>query len=173
LRRYTRDSASLRRFLHILLTDPGFHAVLFYRIASCLFRLGVPLLPALVTRFAVSSTGAQILPGAVFGPGLQVCHPVGIVAGDGVRAGPGCTLLQNVTLGEKQANGNDPRYPTLGSHVTVCAGAVVLGHIRIGDGATVGANSVVLHDVPAWTVVAGAPARPVDATSLRKDLVNI
>nr|WP_231860870.1 serine acetyltransferase [Microbacterium laevaniformans] len=89
-------------------------------------------------------------------------HPNGIVLGAGSRLGKNCTILQQVTLGERYANGLGPStYPTLGDNVTIGAGAKVLGGVMIGDGVQVGANSVVLSDLPPGATAVGAPARAV------------
>ncbi|MHB1490850.1 MAG: serine O-acetyltransferase [Cellulomonas sp.] len=90
-------------------------------------------------------------------------HPQGIVIGGGAIIGAGCTLLQNVTLGERFADGRPPHgYPQVGDGVTIGAGACVLGAVRVGDRARIGANSVVLSDVPAEGVAVGSPARVLD-----------
>ena len=109
----------------------------------------------------LSHTGAEIRPECGIGPGLLIQHPSGIVIGSGVVIGARCTLLQNVTLGEKYSHLGGHHYPRLGNNVTVCAGAVVLGSVVLGDDAVIGANSVVLSDVPSGTTAIGAPARIV------------
>jgi serine O-acetyltransferase len=91
-------------------------------------------------------------------------HPHGIVIGSGAIVGAGCTLLQNVTLGERFADGRPPHdYPQVGDRVTIGAGACVLGGVHLGDGAVIGANSVVLSDVPEGGIAVGSPARVLDA----------
>lgn len=95
-------------------------------------------------------------------PDLAMPHPVGIVIGEGVEIGARCTIFQNVTLGAARVAGpSNARYPILEDDVTVFAGAVIVGSVRIGKGAMIGANSVVLHDVPAGAVAVGSPARVV------------
>ena len=158
LARALEGDRRLRSLIRILLTDAGFQAVALYRLSSWLVRLNVPLLPHLVCRFALWLTGAEVRPLARFDAGLRIAHSCGIVVGDGVVGGRNCTLLQNVTLGEKLSSADDHRYPQLGSDVTICAGAVVLGAVRIGDGAIVGANSVVTKHVPAGALACGVPA---------------
>jgi serine O-acetyltransferase len=100
--------------------------------------------------------------GAVVDPTVRFPHPTGIVIGNGVRVGRNVTIFQNVTLGGARvgdgANGN---YPSIGDDTTIFAGCVVVGDISVGRNCTIGANSVVLHDVPDNSVAVGAPARVV------------
>ena len=144
-----------------LTANNGFRAVVFYRAANWFHRRRIPLVPGILTSISLCLTGAEILPQAEIGPGLVVKHPGGIVVGAGTVIGSRCTILQNVTLGEKLDESGDHAYPTVGSGVTLCAGAVIVGNVRVGDGATVGANSVVLSDVPDGATVVGAPARQI------------
>lgn len=138
--------------------SPGFRAVVLYRAASWFWVKGTRYVPEILTAYSVSKTGAEIRPGAKIGPGLLVRHPVGIVVGGRAVIGRSCTLLQGVTLGEKYSRGAELACPTLGDNVTICAGAMILGGISIGDNAIVGANAVVLKDLPSNSVCAGVPA---------------
>jgi len=156
---------SARVLARCYLFDMGFRAVLYYRLANWLVTRKVKYLPNLIAARCLRVFGADILPQAAIGPGLVIKHPVGLVIGFGTRIGRNCVLMQNVTLGEKYSAGTEGRYPVLGDDVTVCAGAVVLGGLRIGSGAVVGANSVVTRDVAEGVVVAGAPARVIGASS--------
>jgi serine O-acetyltransferase len=143
--------------LRALFLSPGLSAVLLFRLQDGLYRMKL-LLPAyLVHRVNLNVHGIDILPGAVIGDGLRIDHPVGIVIGAGVKIGSGCILLQNVTIGTRYVNstGYDNEFPLIGNNVTVGAGAVILGGVKIGDDCTVGANSVVLADVRDGTTVTG------------------
>jgi serine O-acetyltransferase len=112
---------------------------------------------------SIALSGLDFVPGADIGPGLLIEHPSGVVIGGGVVIGSRCTLLQNVTLGERYGDGRPPHeYPCIGDGVTIGAGACLLGGIEVGDGAVIGANSVVIHDVPALRVAVGIPARLLD-----------
>lgn len=113
----------------------------------------------LANRLA-SSYGIYLSPLAEIGTGLKLPHPVGIVIGDGVRIGDGVTLYQNVTLGRRSESVAD--YPDVANGATIYAGAVVLGAVRIGSRAVIGANAVVTRDVPDETSAAGIPARFLD-----------
>lgn len=106
-------------------------------------------------------TGADFAPGCAIGGGLRILHPNGVVVGHRVVIGRDCTILQQVTLGESRVNGGHAHYPVIGDRVTLAAGAKVLGNVRVGDDCVVGANSVVLRDLPSGSVAVGAPARIV------------
>jgi serine O-acetyltransferase len=160
-KRYYGRPASVIRVLSAYFLNPGFRATFLHRLAHQALRAGQVRLGSVIAAHGVKVTGADILPGASIGPGLLIRHPVGIVVGARVVIGANCTLLQGITLGEKLIPSNDHSYPVLGDEVTICAGAVVVGAIRIGDGVMVGANSVVLTDIPAGEAAVGAPARIV------------
>ena len=106
-------------------------------------------------RFWSVVSGADIPINSEIGGGLLIPHPNGIVIHPSARIGPNCLLFQQVTIGD--ANG----LPTIGGHVDVGAGARILGPIHVGDHARIGANAVVLADVPAGVTVVGIPARPI------------
>jgi serine O-acetyltransferase len=111
---------------------------------------------------------SDISPAAEIGAPLRIAHSVGIVIGACCRIGDNCELFQNVTVGgrDKKLDDGTDAMPVIGDHVTLSAGAVVIGPLRVGDGAIVGANAVVLRDVPPYTAVAGIPAVPVGAVNV-------
>ncbi len=141
------------------LFDSGFQALAAHRIAHALALAGIPILPALCRRWAIAACAIDILPRAEIGGGCIIAHGIGLVIGGRTVIGEECTLLHGVTLGEARFTELD--CPRLGSRVTVGAGAIVLGAITVGDGAMIGAGSVVLADVPAGATVAGVPARVI------------
>lgn len=157
---------SARNLLHLFLTNPGFVATVLYRLQQDSYSKGRRFRPALLRSLTHAVTGADFLPGAEIGPGLLIHHPAGIVVGGGARIGSNATILQQVTIGERYADGaGPPAYPTIGNGCTIGAGAKILGEISVGDGVSVGANSVVFIDLPSGAVAVGAPARVIAKTS--------
>ena len=146
--------------LEVALTYAGFHALLFHRVAHWLEKKRVPFLPRALSQFARFITGIEIHPGAVIGSGMFIDHGMGVVIGETSEIGDNVTLFQGVTLGGTGKQ-RGKRHPTLGSHVVVGAGAKVLGPITVGDYVKIGANSVVLQDVPDHSTVVGIPGRIV------------
>jgi serine O-acetyltransferase len=153
------DPAATSR-IEVVLTYAGFHALLFYRFAHWLSRKRVPFVPRALSQFARFITGIEIHPGAMIGSGLFIDHGMGVVIGETAEIGDNVTLFQGVTLGGTGKQ-RGKRHPTIGSHVVVGAGAKVLGPITIGDYVKIGANSVVLQDVPDHSTVVGIPGRIV------------
>lgn len=151
----------LRDAIAQILWNNGFHAVLLYRLARWLLRLRVPGFPEIIRALSLCLTGAEICAQARIGSGLVIKHPCGIVIGDGVTIGTNCTLLQNVTIGERIDGTSDHSYPTIGNNVLICAGAVLVGGITIGSDVVIGANAVVLTDIPSGTTAVGVPAKVI------------
>jgi serine O-acetyltransferase len=146
--------------LEVVLTYSGFHALLFYRFAHWLWKRRIPFLPRALSQLARFLTGIEIHPGARIGAGLFIDHGMGVVIGETTEIGNFVTLFQGVTLGGTGKQ-RGKRHPTIGSHVVVGAGAKVLGPIKIGDYVKIGANSVVLQEVPDHSTVVGIPGRIV------------
>ena len=153
------DPAATSR-VEVALTYAGFHALLFYRFAHWLWKFRIPFIPRALSQFARFVTGIEIHPGASIGSGLFIDHGMGVVIGETTEIGDNVTLFQGVTLGGTGKQ-RGKRHPTLGSHVVVGAGAKVLGPITIGDYVKIGANSVVLQDVPDHSTVVGIPGKIV------------
>ncbi len=157
-----RDPAArgVSGMIEIVLSYPGFHALLSHRICHRLNRWGLPVIPRLISQFARFVTGIEIHPGAQIGSGFFIDHGMGVVIGETAIVGNGVTLYQGVTLGGtgKQTG---KRHPTIGNNVVVGAGAKVLGNITVGDDAMIGAGSVVIHDVPPGSTVVGVPGQVV------------
>jgi serine O-acetyltransferase len=146
--------------LEIVALWPGVHAVLAHRIAHALHAAGVPFLPRALSMLARAVTGIEIHPAARIGHGFFIDHGSGVVIGETAEIGDDVTLYQGVTLGGTGfATGK--RHPTVQDNVTVGSGAKLLGPITIGHGAKIGANSVVIHDVPPNSTVVGNPGHPV------------
>jgi len=146
--------------LEVALTYAGFHALLCYRFAHGLWKRRIPFIPRALSQLARFLTGIEIHPGAAIGSGMFIDHGMGVVIGETSEIGDNVTLFQGVTLGGT-GKLRGKRHPTLGSHVVVGAGAKVLGPIKIGDYVKIGANSVVLQDVPDHSTVVGIPGKIV------------
>src|SRR5579875_3111461 len=157
----TRDPAAAGvGTLQILMTWPGVQALLAHRLASRLFRAGMPLPARLIATLTRSLTGIEIHPAAEIGPGLFIDHGMGVVIGETAELGADVTIYQGVTLGGTGfATGK--RHPTVGDRVTIGSGAKLLGPITVGHDAKIGANTVVIHDVPPNSTVVGIPGHPV------------
>lgn len=152
-----RDPAA-RSVWEIVLLYPGLHAVWMHRIAHALWTNGFKWLGRFVSNVSRFMTGIEIHPGAQIGRGLFIDHGLGTVIGETAEIGDDVTLYHNVTLGGVSWE-KVKRHPTLQDHVVVGAGAQILGPICIGAHSRIGANSVVVKDVPAHSVVVGIPGR--------------
>jgi serine O-acetyltransferase len=141
-------------------TYPGVHAILMYRIANSLWRRGQRYLPRLISYIARIWTSIDIHPGATIAPGFFIDHGAGVVIGETSEIHENVTLYHGVTLGGVSWN-KGKRHPTLEANVVVGAGAKVLGPIKVGRNARIGANSVVIREVPAHKTVVGIPAKVV------------
>jgi serine O-acetyltransferase len=154
--------------LEVLATWPGVHALLAHRVAHALHEVHVPLLPRMIAAVARSVTGIEIHPAARIGDGFFIDHGMGVVIGETAEIGADVTLYQGVTLGGTGfATGK--RHPTVQDNVTIGSGAKLLGPITIGHGAKIGANSVVIHDVPPNSTVVGNPGHPVRVEGRRPE----
>jgi serine O-acetyltransferase len=152
----------------ILATWPGVHAILSHRIAHALDDVGVPIVPRVMAYASRSLTGIEIHPAATIGEGFFIDHGMGVVVGETAEIGEDVTLYQGVTLGGTGfATGK--RHPTVEDNVTIGSGAKLLGPIVIGHGAKIGANSVVIHDVPPNSTVVGNPGHPVRVEGRRPE----
>ena len=156
---FQRDPAARSRF-EVLTTYPGVHAILMQRIAHRLWRRGLRYPARLLAWLARLLTNVDIHPGARLGRRFFIDHGAGVVIGETAEIGDDVTLYHGVTLGGTTWN-KGKRHPTLGDGVVIGAGAKILGAIRLGERVRVGANSVVVKDVPAHKTVVGIPGRVV------------
>jgi len=154
-----RDPAA-RGWLDVVLSYPGFHALVAHRLIHPLHHAGIPILPRLFSNVARFLTQVEIHPAAKIGRGVFIDHGSGIVIGETSEIGDGCTIYQGVTLGGTSLS-HGKRHSTLGRNVTIGVNSSVLGAIVLGDNAKVGGGSVVVKDVPANATVVGVPARIV------------
>lgn len=161
-----RDPAARSRW-EVVLCYPGFHAIVFHRVAHPLWMKGWRILARWVSQVGRFMTGIEIHPGATIGKKFFVDHGMGVVVGETAIIGDNVTLYHGVTLGgvapsvDSDSQREQKRHPTLGDNVIVGSGAQVLGPIEVGHGVRVGANAVVTKDVPCCITVVGIPAKEV------------
>jgi serine O-acetyltransferase len=150
----------------ILTSWAGVQALLAHRVAHALREAEVPLAPRAIAYLSRAVTGVEIHPAARIGPEFFIDHGSGVVIGETAEIGRRVTLYQGVTLG---GTGFQPgkRHPTVGDDVTIGSGAKLLGAIAVGDNAKVGANTVVVEDVPPCSTVVGNPGHPVKVEGRR------
>ena len=152
----------------VLAAWPGVHALLSHRVAHALQDAGVPLAPRALAYVSRSLTGIEIHPAARIGDALFIDHGMGVVIGETAEVGENVTMYQGVTLGGTGfATGK--RHPTVEDNVTIGSGAKLLGPITIGHGAKIGANAVVIHDIPPNSTVVGNPGHPVRVEGRRPE----
>ena len=153
-----RDPAA-RTGWEVLTCYPGLHALVFHRRARECRERGWHWLARFVSHIGRFLTGIEIHPGAIIGRRVFIDHGMGVVVGETAEIGDDCTIYQGVTLGGTSLTKGAKRHPTLGRGVIVSAHAQVVGGFTIGDGARVGANAVVLKEVPPGATAVGNPAR--------------
>jgi serine O-acetyltransferase len=152
----------------ILLTYGGVQALLAHRVSHALDEVGVPLVPRVLSNVVKVATGVEIHPAARIGRGLFIDHGAGVVIGETADVGDDVTMYQGVTLGGTGfARGK--RHPTVGDEVMIGSGAKLLGPIEVGARSKIGANSVVIHDVPENATVVGNPGHPVRVDGRRPE----
>jgi serine O-acetyltransferase len=157
-----RDPAARSR-LEVVLCYPGFHALVCHRLAHWLWRHRWFLAGRFASHVGRVLTGIEIHPGARIGKRVFIDHGMGVVIGETAEVGDDVTLYQGVTLGGTSLARGQKRHPTIGNGVIVSSGAQVLGPFRVGNGARIGAQAVVLSEVPPGATMVGIPARPVGA----------
>lgn len=159
-RNIQRKDPAARNVLEVILLYPGFHILVYHRIAHWLYQHKRFFLARWVSQHGRRRTGIEIHPGATIGRCLFIDHGMGIVFGETCEIGDNCTIYHGVTLG---GTGKDTgkRHPTLENDVMVSAGAKVLGPLTVGAHSKIGAGSVVLKDVPPYSTVVGVPGRVV------------
>ena len=171
LRAYQARDPAARSRLEIFLLYPGVHAVIFHRVSHWLWVHKLRFLARLNSQIARHCTGIEIHPGATIGRRLVIDHGMGIVIGETTEIGDDVLLYHGVTLG---GTGKDhgKRHPTIGNNVLISTGAKVLGPFRVGDGARIAANAVVLSEVPEDATAVGIPARVVRVAGQKPDFAD-
>lgn len=154
-----RDPAA-RNVFEVILCYPGFHAVILHRLAHWLYKKKLKLLARVISQINRFITGIEIHPAAKIGDGLFIDHGMGVVIGETTEIGDNVTIYQGATLG---GTGKDvgKRHPTIGDNVVISSGAKVLGPFKVGDNSKIGANAVVLKEIPPNSTAVGVPAHIV------------
>ncbi len=163
-----RDPAA-RSAWEVLTCYPGLHAIYIHKLARWFWLHELRWLGRFTSHLGRWLTGIEIHPGAKIGSCVFIDHGLGVVIGETAEVGDGCTIYQGVTLGGTSLYPGTKRHPTLGAGVIVAAGAKVLGGFTVGDGARIGANAVVLREVPAGATVVGIPGRIVKGEGAERD----
>jgi len=157
---FAEDPAA-RNVLEVVFLYPGLHALWFHRLAHWLWEHRLRLLGRLLSHFARFLTGIEIHPGAKIGRRFFIDHGMGVVIGETAEIGDDVLMYQGVVLGGTALE-KKKRHPTIGNNVVIGSAAILLGPIVVGDGARIGANSVVVRSVPPGAVVVGVPGRVVE-----------
>lgn len=156
---FERDPAA-RNALEVIFAYPGFHAVFLHRIAHWFWNNNLKLLGRVLSHISRFLTGVEIHPGAKIGKGFFIDHGMGVVIGETSEIGDNVTIYHGVTLGGTSFT-RGKRHPTIESNVTIGAGAKILGPLTVGSSSKIGANSVVIVDVPPNSTVVGIPGKIV------------
>ncbi len=164
-----RDPAA-QGFFQVVLLYPGLHAIIAHRMNHFLWKCKVPFFPRAFSQLTRWMTGVEIHPGARIGKGLFIDHGMGVVVGETAVIGDNVTLFQGVTLGGTGKE-QGKRHPTIGNNVVVGTGAKVLGNITVGDNSYIGANAVVIRDVPPNSTVVGVPGHVTRQDGKKIDLM--
>ena len=172
LERILNEDPAAKSKIEVLILYPCIHAIISYRIAHFLYLKKRFFLARLISQLSRFFTGIEIHPGAKIGKGLFIDHGMGVVIGETAEIGDNVTLYHGVTLG---GTGKDvgKRHPTIEDDVLVGTGAKVLGPITIGRGAKIGANAVVVKNVPAKATAVGFPAKNIVKTTATAAIIEI
>ncbi|MBP1996450.1 serine O-acetyltransferase [Paenibacillus eucommiae] len=162
---FDNDPAA-RNWFEVIFTYSGLHAIWGHRLAHWLYRHGLHTIARIISQTSRFMTGIEVHPGAVIGKRLFIDHGMGVVIGETCEIGDDVILYQGVTLGGTGKE-KGKRHPTIGNNVVISSGAKILGSFRVGDNSRIGANAVVLEEVPANTTVVGPKGRIVKRDGVR------
>lgn len=171
IRNILNNDPAAKSEVEVLLLYPSVHALILYRIAHKLYSKKLFFVARLISQLGRFLTGIEIHPGAKIGRGLFIDHGMGVVIGETAEVGDNVTIYHEVTLGGTGKE-KGKRHPTIGDNVIIGSGAKVLGPIYIGNNVKIGANSVVLKDVPSYATAVGIPARIIEKIS-SKTIIEI
>ncbi len=166
---FERDPAA-KSILEIVICYPGFHATTFHKVSHWLWLKELFLVARIISQIGRFFTGIEIHPGAKIGKRFVIDHGAGVVIGETAEIGDDVTIYHGVTLGGTTWN-KGKRHPTISNNVVIGTGAKILGNIKIGENVRIGANSVVVRDVPDHSTVVGIPGKIV--TDQTKDIKGI
>jgi serine O-acetyltransferase len=168
---FERDPAA-RSVLEVILCYPGLHAVWLHRIAHWFWNHRLKLLARIISHFSRWLTGIEIHPGAKIGRRFFIDHGMGVVIGETAEIGDDVTIYHQVTLGGTSTK-KGKRHPTIGNNVVIGAGAKILGPVKVGDNCKIGANSVVIKNVPPNSTVVGIPGKVVKREGITPTKVDL
>lgn len=175
-----RDLTNIKKYdpaskntISILLTNAGLHAIWVHRIAHFFWRIHVTLIAQIIANLGRFLTRIEIHPAAKIGKGLVIDHGTGVVIGETAVIGDDVLIYHGVTLGGRGQASASQRHPTIEDGVIIGAGAKVLGQIKIGKNARIGANAVVLKDIPARATAIGIPAQIVEKSKLDDEISSL
>lgn len=160
LKNIKQKDPAAKSYLEIILCYPGVHAVALHKIAHIIYKFKLPLLPRMISYFNRFFTGVDIHPAAQIGENLFIDHAHGIVIGETAIIGNNVTIFHGVTLGSRHLH-SGKRHPTIGNDVLIGSGAKILGNIKIGDHAKIGAGSIVIKNVPEYAIVVASTAKEI------------
>lgn len=160
IKTYKRNDPSARSTLEIILTYPGFWAIIYYRISHYLHTKNLKLIARMISAFSRWVTGVEIHPGAVIGKCFFIDHGMGIVIGETAVIGNDVRIFHGVTLGGR-GDERGKRHPTIEDGVLLSAHVQVIGNVTVGKNAKIGASAVVLEDIPEGVTAVGIPAKIV------------
>jgi len=172
LEMYVMLDPSVEKKWEVLVASVGFYAMMLYRISNLLWRWKLKFLALIVYAASRIITGVDIHPAARIEPGVVIDHGMGTVIGSTAGIGSGTIIYHGVTLGARRIE-SGKRHPDIGRNVFIGSGAKVLGAVKVGDGARIGANAVVLNDVPAGAVAVGVPARILEKKQDNPEQVEV
>jgi len=172
LNRILNEDPAAKSKLEVLLLYPCIHAVLAYRLTHFLYKHKLFFLARLISQLSRFFTGIEIHPGAKIGKGLFIDHGMGVVIGETAEVGDNVTIYHGVTLGGTGKH-KGKRHPTIGDNVLIGTGAKILGPITVGNNAKIGANSVVLHNVPEGATAVGIRAKNIVKVKSNSSIIEI